>query len=88
MSQPIEDEGQSIVLALCRDDFEITEHAYRRMSQRSVIRDDIITCGQTSTSCAWNMEHETYEIKGMDCDGEELTVSAILDGGAVIVTVF
>ncbi len=76
-----------VLNALRTGTFILSTHARLRMKERRVRFDDIVRCGQTA-SIALPQEDGCYKVKGVDLDGDELTVIAAFDQDTIIVTLF
>ena len=59
--------------------------AQRRMSERRITHSDIRNCGKTGSTF---LNEDKIKVKGLDCDGESLTIACINEDGVIIVTVF
>jgi hypothetical protein len=67
--------------------FVIGAHAYRRMTQRGVTRDDIREVAFELIE--WDrQDNGRYSIIGRDKDGDDLEVICVYDGQTVVVTVY
>lgn len=65
----------------------VTEHARKRMAQRSVRYRDLQHALSNARSCA-NDETAKWRVEGADLDGDDLTVIVVLAGDLLIITVF
>lgn len=65
----------------------ITDHAEKRMAQRSVWEDDIYEAIATAESCE-AQDDGTWRVQGWDFDEDELTLIIAIEGENVIITVF
>jgi len=66
--------------------FRLTRHAIERMRERGVSTGDICHVGRTGRVIS--TIGDRFWVRGLDIDGEELTVIAVVEFQAIIVTVF
>ena len=77
---------QHVLAALAHGNYETTLHARRRMAERNVTHKDILQCGATGHA---SLEKDgKVRVDGFDCDGDDLTLVCVDEGGVLIITVF
>lgn len=81
-------EGKRLLALIAQGHFVLSVHAFERHQTRAVSEADICRCARTATGVRWQETHESWRIEGKDTDGARLVVAAVLEGEAVIVTVF
>lgn len=64
-----------------------TEHARRRMRERSISWADLVAALARAGLCA-ALPGEKWRITGLDRSGDEMTSVVVLDEGVLVVTVF
>ena len=67
--------------------YRVTLHARQRMAARMISDNDVIECGRTSYFLKQQIDGK-YKVKGLDLDGEELTILCVWDGETILVTLF
>lgn len=78
-----------IKLLVGRGDIVFTGHARQRMRQRGANERDVENGLLTATTCAWQDDHQTWHCEGgVDCDGDDIEVSVVIDADVVVVTVY
>jgi len=73
--------------SLRRGDFLLTRHAEIRMRERNIVSNDIRSMARTCEQIAALSDHK-YKIVGKDLDGNTLSVIAIYENQAVIITLY
>lgn len=63
-------------------------HAFERMDERGVTRNDVDHALLHAAQCAWQPRRETWKVIGADLSGDELVMAVVVDDGLLIVTVF
>jgi hypothetical protein len=76
-----------VLASLKNGRFILNVHARKRMRERGVYFEDIVSCAQTLKQVR-EQENGTLKIEGEDLDGDDLTVIAAYDGETVVVTLF
>ena len=67
---------------------ETKVHARQRMRERNVSHADLRHALMTAARCRLQPANQRWRVDGADLDGDELTVIVVIDGGAVVVTLF
>ncbi len=78
--------AQLVLEDLASGNFRLTRHALERMAERSVTRADIRNVGMMGV--AKPAEDGKLRVRGVDLDGEELTLVCVYEDGTLIITVF
>lgn len=68
-------------------DFVLTHHAYERMQERSITREDIKTCAKTAKEFKTQADGK-FLIMGFDLCDEETSIVCALKDNVVIITVY
>ncbi len=77
---------QHVLSALGDGDYQVTLHARQRMASRCVTHQDIRACGSSGTAKAH--ADGKIQVRGFDCDCDELTLICVEESGILIITVF
>lgn len=81
------DSIERIIRDLSQGHFRITLHARKRMAERNISDSDLIECGRTVQK-TFELQNSKFEIRGLDLDGEPLTIIAVWDGETLVITTF
>jgi hypothetical protein len=84
------DNLKNIIDDLSSNNFEISIHAFERMSERSISAIDIIALVESSAleKPAWNDLHRSWNFTGLGFSTELFTIACTYDNGTLILTVF
>ena len=66
---------------------EYGPHAWQRMRERGVFREDVRNALTTAQSCQAEPD-DRWKVPGVDTAGDDLTVIVVLEDGVVVVTLF
>lgn len=86
MSEIIDFEEKRIIRGLIQGDFRLSNHATIRAQERNIFKKDIIFCAKTVSEIK-KMDGK-YRVKGLDCDGESLTIICVWIGRTLVITLF
>ena len=67
------------------NNFRLSNHARKRMSERNVTRQDIVDCVESAKA---STNDDKFIFDGYDCDGAELKVVCAYVGVVLIITVY
>lgn len=68
--------------------FEVSGHAFLRMRQRHVTREDIASALRSAQSATAQHDERWKLAGGIDCDGDALSVVVAFEAGTIVVTIF
>jgi hypothetical protein len=74
-------------LALAAGHFIVTLHALKWMASRGVSDFDIMECGRTVEEVKIQCDGKS-RVRGLDLDGDELTVICVFEGDVMVITVY
>ncbi len=77
-----------IVKQIKAENYVLTIHARKRMSERFIMDSDIVAMASSLKSISKQEGNDTYLLKGLDSWGESLNASVAVRENVIIVTVF
>ena len=80
-------EGQKLLRDIRKGNFVISHHARKRMAQRMITYEDIVSIARTCDEQSWQQDRATFRFMGYLVDGERGGVVATYRDGVLIVTV-
>jgi hypothetical protein len=86
----MKDNLKKIIDDLRSNHFEISTHAFERMSERNISAIDIVALIESSAleKPAWNDLHSSWNFTGLGFSTELFTIACTYDNGTLILTVF
>lgn len=81
-------EARQIIEAVKAGNFSLRVHARLRSAERALPVEEIQSIAATAVEWLWQDDRQTHKFLGYRRNGRGGGFTAVLDGGAVIVTVF
>jgi hypothetical protein len=83
------EEERTLLNDISNGQYVLSIHAVRRMDERGVFHDDIVSIADTAFNIEWQQEHKSFRIDGYDQLSDEMTIAARrTENNVLIITVF